>query len=211
MVFSSGKHGWVVAANSETGAELWRTAVGEHNDAEFATGDQIPAPGATPLAVLPGALGGVETPIAYADGQVFAPAVNLAFAFTGSTYEIVGGNLFDGTGTLVALDAATGAINWSVDLPTLILGGATVANDIVFTAGLDGLLRGFNVADGTQVYTFQASAGVNASPAISGDYLFLPAGGFLSPSADTVSPAPELKTELIALKLGAGSATPVAS
>src|SRR5699024_2933545 len=32
MVFTSGKHGYVVGLNRDTGEELWRTAVGEHEN-----------------------------------------------------------------------------------------------------------------------------------------------------------------------------------
>lgn len=209
MVFSSGKHGWVVAANSETGEELWRTAVGQHNENEF-----LQELGADEeITLLPGFIGGVETPMAYANNVVFAPVLNVPFTTTGASGT---GDIFGGTGELTALDASTGEILWSTEIPTMVLGGATVANDVVFTGGLDGLIRGFNVADGSQIFAYQAPAGINTSFAISGDYLYVPAGAPLSPSADTVSPAPDLSQEFIALKLGgevqapAAGATPAA-
>ena len=69
----SGKHGIVVAANSETGEELWRTPVGIHQNNELQELDDEEY-----VEVFPGTLGGVETPLAYANGVVFAPVYNLA-------------------------------------------------------------------------------------------------------------------------------------
>lgn len=204
-VFSSGKHGWVVAANSETGEELWRTAVGEHNENEFLS--ELGAD--EKVVVLPGFIGGVETPMAFSNGVIFAPVLNVPFTATGSEGT---GDIFGGTGELVALDGATGDIKWSTKIPTMVLGGASIANDVVFTGGLDGLIRGFRVDDGTQIFSYQAAAGINTSFAISGDYLYVPAGAPLNPSADTANPAPKMVTALIALKIGGEvQATPVAS
>jgi outer membrane protein assembly factor BamB len=204
MVFSSGKHGWVVAANAETGEELWRTAVGDHNENEF-----LQDLGAEEeIELLPGFIGGVETPMAYGNGVIYAPVLNVPFTTTGVEGT---GDIFGGVGELVALDAATGEITWTVDIPTMVLGGATLVNDLVFTGGLDGLVRGFRIDDGTEVFTYQCPAGINASFAVSGEYLFVPAGGPLSPSVDTAEPAPETSTEFIALRIGGEvQATPAA-
>ena len=87
-------------------------------------------------------------------------------------------------------------------MPTMTLAGVTVANDLLFVGGLDGVVRAFTATDGTQVFTYQATAGINTSFAISGDYLYVPAGAPLVPSTDTVDPAPEMLTAFIALKLG---------
>jgi outer membrane protein assembly factor BamB len=214
VVITSGKHGYVVAVNRETGEELWRTAVGQHkND------DLQELPEEEYVEVLPGTLGGVETPIAYAEGVVFAPVYNMASFYNGGSLDPASVDITKATGQLVALDAATGEILWDVAQPTGTLGAATVVNDVVFTGGLDGVVRGYNTADGTQVFSYQAASGLNAPFAISGDYLYIPAGGPLVPSADTWDPAPETKAELIALKIGgevqatpeAGAATAEAS
>ncbi|HWV35788.1 MAG TPA: PQQ-binding-like beta-propeller repeat protein [Thermomicrobiales bacterium] len=195
VVFSSGKHGFVVAANSETGEELWRTPVGEHNENEFLS--ELGAD--EEITVIPGFIGGVETPIAFANGVIFAPVLNVPFTVNGVEGT---GDIFGGTSELVALDGATGEILWSTPVPTMVLGGATIANDIVFTGGLDGLVRGFRVDDGTQIFAYQAAAGINTSFAISGDFLYVPAGAPLVPSPDSIDTGAEPATELIALKLG---------
>jgi glucose dehydrogenase len=200
MVFSSGKHGWLVAANQDTGEELWRTPVGDHNENEF-----LQELGADEeVEVAPGFLGGTETPMAYVDGVLYLPVINLPFMTTGAEGAPAGGNLFAGTSELVAVSAANGEILWSFEMET-------IANDIAFVGGLDGVVRGISIIDGTQVYTWQAAAGINTSYAISGDYLYVPAGGPLVPSADTVDPAPEAAPGIYALKLGVAEATPQAT
>jgi len=212
MVYASGKHGLVIAANSETGEELWRTAVGRHQNDDL---QELPTDGST-VEVFPGTLGGVETPFAYSEGVIFAPVYNMASVYSQSELDATSIDIANTTGQLVALDAATGDILWDVAQPTGQLAAATVTNDIVFSAVLDGVLHGYSVTDGSELFRFQASAGINAPLGASGDYLLVPAGGPLLPSSDTFSPAPESVQELIVLKIGgtvqatpeAGAATP---
>jgi len=207
IAIGSGKTGTVIAANAETGEELWRAAVGTHQNDEL---QEIPE-GET-VEVYPGTLGGVETPIAYADGVVFVPILNSPGYYTATGTGEGPKSLADSTGELVALDVTTGQAIWDIETPTGLFGGATVANDLVFTGGLDGVIRAYNVADGSQAWGFQAGAGLNAPFAISGDYLFVGAGGPLMPSADTSAPAPESAIELIAFQIGASTeASPAAS
>lgn len=198
IAIGTGKNGLVVAANADTGQELWRTPVGTHSNDDL---QELPADSF--VEVYPGTLGGVETPPAYANGIVFVPLLNLATRYNGSSLDPTSIDLTKATGELVAIDAATGKILWDAKQPTMTLGGATVANDVVFTGGLDGVVRGYNVKDGTQVFTYQASAGLNAPFAVAGDMLLVPAGGPLIPSSDTSSPAPTAASELIAFKIGA--------
>jgi outer membrane protein assembly factor BamB len=198
VVFSSGKHGYILAVDPETGEELWRTAVGQHNENESL---QELGPDES-VEVLPGMFGGLLTPFAYANGMIFAPVMNLPFTVNGVEGTTSGGDFIGPPDELVAVDAATGEIAWSVEIPTMLVGGATVANDVVFTGGLDGVVRGFSVDDGTLVFTYQAAAGINASFAVSGEYLFVPAGYALAPSEDTADPPPEQQFQLIALEIG---------
>jgi alcohol dehydrogenase (cytochrome c) len=162
--------------------------------------------------VLPGTLGGVETPMALANGVVYCPVINLPTEY--SSTALVGFDFTGGTSEMVALDLATGEQLWSAEVQAPLYGGATVAGDIVFSAGIDGVVRGWNTADGTLVWTWQTT-GVNGSPAIVGDMMFVPAGGLFVPSGDTVeTDAANQVAGVYALKLGLGtgdSATPMAS
>jgi len=208
VVISSGKHGLVVATRADNGEELWRTAVGQHKNDDL---QELPTDGST-VEVLPGTLGGVETPIAVADGVIFAPIYNMASVYSASALDATSINIADATGQLVALDVATGEILWDVAQPKGTLAAATVVNDLVFTGGLDGVVRAYKVDDGSQVWTYQATAGLNAPFAISGDYLYIPAGGPLMASEDTTDPAPTPQSQVIALKIGGDvNASPASS
>lgn len=208
IVLTSGKHGNIVAADADTGDQIWRHAVGRHqNDhlTEVPEGEEIE--------VFPGTQGGVQTPMGYANGVVYLPIVNSPSYATPSS--IISGQraLPEATGQLVAIDVATGTILWDIETASPLYGGASIAGDVVFTAGLDGVVRGFNTADGSQVFSYQTTAGINSPLSLSGDYLFASAGTIFFPSADSADPQPERVTGLFALKIG-GTAelpTPVGS
>lgn len=204
VAMSAGKMGVVIAADSDTGEELWRVPVGTHKN------DDVQAlPEDEWVETWPGNLGGVETPLSFSNGMVFAAVNEMPSSYNSTSYKQPLFDLTTGTGLLVALDASTGATAWSVELPTTPFGGTVVANDVVFTGGLDGVVRGHRIDTGEQVFTFQAAAGLNAPFSVSGDYLFVPAGGPFIASDDTADPAPETAQALIALKVGAGAeATP---
>ncbi|MCC6704229.1 MAG: PQQ-binding-like beta-propeller repeat protein [Thermomicrobiales bacterium] len=178
VVLSTGKHGLVVCADQETGEELWRTPVGRHENDDL---QEVPE-GET-VVVYPGALGGVETPFAVADGVVYLPVINLPAEY--SSTALTNMDIMSGTGEMVALDLATGEVLWTVETVTPLYAGATVTTDVVFSAGLDGVVRGFSTADGSQVWTWQTT-GINAPFAAVGDTLLIPAGGLHIPSDDTV-------------------------
>jgi outer membrane protein assembly factor BamB len=197
LAIGSGKAGLVIAANAETGEEIWRVPVGEHN--AYGDGQKLPLPSATPVSILPGPLGGVQGPLAYQDGVVFVTVVNLPLTYSDAAEAF---DLQTASGAVLALDARDGAILWQTDVPTFLAGGATVANDLVFGAGLDGLVRAFKLATGEEVWQWQAPVGINAPLVIAGDLLLVPAGGPFFPPTET----PPGQGALIALRLGGVSA-----
>jgi len=189
-VFGSGKMGTVYAFNRETGAILWDVPVGEHNQTKEL--DVLP-PGTT--TVLPGVLGGVETPMALGDnGVLYVPVVDLSSDWTPTKFDASTFDFSKGKGELVAVDVNTGKILWNKLFNSLNVGAATVVNDLVFTATYDGMIYAFNRNTGEQVWSYQAPAGINGWPAVVGDTIIWPAGVGGTPS-------------LIALKLGATSPT----
>jgi len=208
IAISSGKHGIVVALDRESGDEIWRVPVGKHQNEHIL---EIPDTGES-IEVYPGTLGGVETPMALANGVLYVPVINLSTFYFPTKLDAQKLDFTKGTGELVAIDVNTGATMWNAELIIAPYAAATVANDVVFTAGLDGVVRAFNTADGSAVWTAKTPAGINAPLAITGDYLLVPAGGIFAPSADTDSPAPTQANGLYAFKIGAGGgATPEAS
>ncbi|MEY4508488.1 MAG: Quinoprotein ethanol dehydrogenase [Pseudomonadota bacterium] len=177
LAIGSGKTGTVVAVDRDTnGTRVWRTLVGKHEN------DQLAGyPADAGAIVFPGDLGGVETPIAYADGTVYVSLLNMGRQF----FPDVSGALDEkGTGELLALDAATGIVKWKKELPVIALGSATVVNDLVLTSTAAGILYAFDRATGEQVWMHQAPSGINAPPSVVGDMLIVPlAGGIAGPLA----------------------------
>jgi glucose dehydrogenase len=187
IVIGSGKMGRVYAFNRSTGSILWVAIVGEHLN------DQIASLSNSTTKVYPGYFGGVESPMAYAEGMVFVPYVDLYANYTGS--EIIDAQKFtEGKGGLVAIQVDTGKILWDNKLDSLNVGGATVVNDLVFTATFDGTIYAFQRVSGDQVWRFKAPSGINAWPAVAGDTIVWPCGNGGNPS-------------LVALAHPAGSAT----
>ncbi|MGB3329780.1 MAG: PQQ-binding-like beta-propeller repeat protein [Thermomicrobiales bacterium] len=201
MVFTSGKHGYVAAVHRSSGQEVWRRAVGKHmNDGLSVLPDEL-------IDVYPGLWGGVQSPMAFADGVLYAIALNWSTQFSATGIAGISAEGFDlttSTSTLIALDGATGDYIWQTELPIGVAGsGPVIANDLVFVGSLDGVVRAFTIADGKQVWMTQASAGINAPFAIAGDMLLVPAGSFIVPSSDSPNPVPGLNLSLIAYKVGA--------
>ncbi len=174
IAIGSGKTGNVVAVRQDTGEVLWKTPVGKHqNDAP---GQPLPEDGST-VEVYPGSLGGVETPMAYANGVLFAAYLDYPQYQTSTGMDTTVSVGYDqGQGGLVAIDVTTGSILWDIQLDTLPVAAATVANDLVFTGGIDGTFAAYSVATGERVWSYEADNGFNAPPAIAGDYLFVAAG-----------------------------------
>ncbi len=70
VVLGAGKAGRVIAWDRRTKQRLWTAVVGVHRN------DLGPLPRRR-VTVCPGLLGGVETPMAYADGRLYVPVVDL--------------------------------------------------------------------------------------------------------------------------------------
>lgn len=202
VVYTSGKHGYVVAAHRSSGQEIWRTPVGLHRNDGM---QELPLGTENGVEVFPGLMGGVQSPIAYKDGVVFVANFNYSITMAGDTFIYDPERGFeDATANLVAIDGATGQIIWDVELPTGIAGpGPTIANDLLFTGTLDGIVRAFSLADGSQVWSMQTAAGLNAPFAVAGDQLFVPTGTFITPSVDSAETVPNYYPALIAFQIGA--------
>jgi outer membrane protein assembly factor BamB len=170
LVLGAGKAGRVIAWDRETRRRRWSTAVGLHRN------DVGPLP-AGRVTVCPGLLGGVETPMAYADGRLFVPVVDLCgWGSATSRQQLTSVDPSRGKGRLVALDAATGRRLWERRLPSPSFGCATVSGDVVLASTYDGALYGFTAEEGRLVWRARMRAGVNACPAVLGDLVVLGAG-----------------------------------
>ena len=140
------------------------------------------------VTVCPGLLGGVETPMAYAESRLFVPVVDLCgWGSAVARQNVASIDPARGKGRLVALNAATGRPLWQRRLPSPSFGCATVAGDVVFTSIYDGVVYAFATRDGSLLWQTRMRAGVNACPAVAGDTLLVGAG-IPRPNGD----APEL-------------------
>jgi alcohol dehydrogenase (cytochrome c) len=169
LVFGAGKAGRVIAWDRGTRRRRWTAVVGMHRN------DLGPLPRRR-VTVCPGLLGGVETPMAFADGRLFVPVVDLCgWGSATSRQQLTTVDPSRGRGRLVALDAATGHILWERRLRSPDFGCATVSNDLVFTSTFDGSVYAF-ATGGTLVWHERMRAGVNACPAVVGDLVLFGAG-----------------------------------
>jgi outer membrane protein assembly factor BamB len=169
-VFGAGKAGRVIAWDRETRTRIWETKVGLHRN------DTGPLP-PDRVVICPGLLGGVETPMAYADGRLFVPVVDLCGYGSATTRQpVTTADPAKGRGRLVALDGETGRRMWERRFPSPAFGCATVANDVVFTATYDGTVYGLDVRTGRTLWHARMRAGINACPAVVGDTLLVGAG-----------------------------------
>jgi outer membrane protein assembly factor BamB len=192
IVVGAGKGGHVIAFDRQTGSQLWNTAVGLHSN-----DDLTAIPSGQTVTVAPGIFGGVETPMALANGVLYVPVVNLPTDFTDTSFSIP--NVTKGTGELDAIDVNSGRILWTSKLDSLAVGSALVAGDLVFTSTFNGKVLAFDRASGKQVWSWQAPGGTNGFITAAGDRLLVPVGLGASPM-------------LVALKLGAtGSTSPTAT
>jgi len=175
VVYGAGKAGIVYAWNAKNGRLVWKRAVGVHRN------DLGPLPKRR-VSVCPGLYGGVETPMAYAHGRLFVPIVDLCMQGSATGYEPLQNVDIAkrGRGELTALDAATGKPAWTTHFRIPVFACATVANDVVFTATLDGHVYGLAASDGRILWQTRMRAAVNACPAVDGDQLIVGAGADFS-------------------------------
>ncbi|MBY0277527.1 PQQ-binding-like beta-propeller repeat protein [Candidatus Binatia bacterium] len=169
IAVATGKAGFVIGHDADTGDVLWTTSVGVHEN------DQLTALGGR-TQVLPGLFGGVLTPPAAADGVVYVAVVNSPAIYEPELSIGLGGAFGTMNGQAVAIDAATGTILWDVPLPGDPFGGMTVVNDLVITGVYQGTVLALDRATGETVWTWQAPGGINGWPAIADDLMLWPIG-----------------------------------
>ena len=181
LVFGAGKGGRVVAWDRGAHTRLWSRAVGSHLH------DLGPLP-MHPATVCPGLLGGVLTPMAYADGRLFVPVVELCSQESAVTSKSAfARSPAQGKGTVYALDARTGTTVWQRHLASAPFGCATVARDAVIVPMYDGRVTAFAAGDGRTLWHTQLRAGNNSCPAVGGDLLVIGAGAKYPRAANPVT------------------------
>jgi outer membrane protein assembly factor BamB len=192
IVIASGKFGRVVGLDPATGDVLWNTPVGRHenDDLQSFSGE---------IVVYPGYVGGVTTPLAVADGVVYAAVVNAPSELPAPAIDFRpdSPNFAVDNGQMVAVDASDGRVLWDVDVDGQAFGAATVVNDLVFGSTLTGELFALDRTTGAKRWSAQLDTGINGWPAVAGDTIVVPAGVDLG----TGTP------KLVAYRLRSGSTT----
>jgi outer membrane protein assembly factor BamB len=206
IVIDGGKAGILIAVNAETGKLVWKTPVGVHNgnDEIGVEVEKNPAKVKYPWTDEPGDLGGIESQLASNGKTVFAAVNNLAVKYTGPTEadaEFVGG-IAAGTGELVAVNEATGAVEWDAKLPSSAYGAASIENDVVFTTTFNGTLYAFETTTGKELWKTKLSAGTNTPVTIDEDTVI---------TAGTFPQAPGQKALITAYRLGATGTLPTST
>lgn len=174
VVVGAGKGAVVVGIDPESGTRLWTTPVGVHRNDDL---EALPGP----TEVTPGTFGGILTPPATADGVVYAAVLHAPTVLRPDETAYFGADLGVNDGQVVAVDAATGELRWSTDVPGDPLGGVTVVNDLVLTALLDGRLVALSRADGEIVWIEDTGGGINGWMSVAGDLLVVPVGNAQPP------------------------------
>jgi glucose dehydrogenase len=169
VVVSAGKSGEVVGLDPDTGHVLWQRPVGKHQH------DTDPALKG-PTEVYPGTYGGIETPPATADGIAYVATLNSPTKLEPDKPSYFGSQLGTGNGEVVAINAANGHVVWDTTVPGDPLGGATVVNDLVFTALLDGTILALRRDTGAIVWRHKADGGINGWLSATADTLYVPVG-----------------------------------
>lgn len=168
MVVHSGKLGRVRAFDPATHEPVWDVAVGMHQNDDLETFDGD-------IKIMPGSVGGVETPIALADSTIYAVVVNAPIGYTADKSAFgLGVELGSYPSEMVALDARTGELKWSTELPGDAFGAATVVNDLVITTTLAGKFVALKRDTGSMVFQYQLPGGTNGWPAVVDNTILLP-------------------------------------
>lgn len=180
VVISAGKSGVVVGLDPGTGKPRWTTKVGVHDNDDLKALDG-------PTTITPGTYGGVLTPPANADGTVYVATVNAPAKLPPDATAYFGAEMGQQPGEVVAIDAASGKIEWSTKVPGDPLGGATVVNDLVFTALLDGTVVALDRGDGELVWKKRLAGGINGWLSVAGDTIVVPVGNAQPPQLVALS------------------------
>ncbi|HEX2265051.1 MAG TPA: PQQ-binding-like beta-propeller repeat protein, partial [Solirubrobacterales bacterium] len=176
LAIGAGKAGVVIALDRETGTVAWRRAVGTHNghdaDSILAMNGQHEAL-ESPATVFPGMTGGVIAPMATDGSALFVPIVNNAMIVAADKEPRMSPS---SSGEIVALDLASGEVEWKRVLPAPAYGATTTVNDIVLATTYDGTIYALETDDGQVAWQEKLPAGTNTGVTVAGDTVIAPAG-----------------------------------
>jgi outer membrane protein assembly factor BamB len=209
VVIDGGKAGILIELSAQTGKLLWKLPVGAHsghdNDGLLTENAKPASPSPLPAKfnLEPGVFGGIESQLATNGTTAFAAVNNLAVPISvkgvAESSSAFIASIGKATGEMIAVNQATGKIEWDDKLPSSPYGAAAVTNNVVFTTTYHGDLYAFNAATGAILLRTPLSAQTNAPVTIDGDYVIVGAGLAVSSAQRPL---------IIAYKLGAKGKLP---
>lgn len=182
LPFGSGE---VVAALKQTGIRVWGAAIaGERRGRAYAlvsdiTGDPVVVGPVTYVGTNAGRTAAISTSLGERIWTANEGALGPVLPVGGSVF------LVNDEARLVRLDAATGEVIWSVEMPYYTKKkikrraeiyphyGPVLAGGRLVVASGDGLLRFFNPVDGALLATVEVPGGAAAQPALAGGQLYV--------------------------------------
>lgn len=186
LVVIAGRAGIVIALDRNSGKLIWKRPVGVHNghdnDGLIAMRGEYSRL-KLPMTVYPGPNGGVSSPASTDGSTIFVPVVNESANLI--TQQVSANEERGANGEIVALDAATGVIEWRHQMNEPAAGATTVVNDLVFANSIDGTLYALDKASGGTAWQTTLPAGMVAGVAVGGDTVLVPAGLERSPGQES--------------------------
>ncbi len=169
LVVGAGEDGHVTAYDRVSGVILWESTVGRNENSNL---ERIPDSGIT---TWPGALGGVQAPMAVADGHVFVASNELPTSYMpwGITSSL---DLAGARGRLTAINLSTGRTTWQLSLDSAPSGGVTVVGDVVVTATFNGIVLVRDRATGRAIDQRFLAGPITSTPAVAGETMVWHAG-----------------------------------
>jgi polyvinyl alcohol dehydrogenase (cytochrome) len=142
-----------------------------------------------------GALGGMEGTSAVANGMIAVPATNWPDPSAPAT------------GMVTVVDAATGAVQWTATQPAPAPAPVSISQDLLFQAGIEGVLHAYGLATGTELWRVDLGASVSGGIAIASGLVVL--GAATPPFAPFVKAGNAVHAFVLTATATPAPATPV--
>jgi polyvinyl alcohol dehydrogenase (cytochrome) len=143
-----------------------------------------------------GPLGGMEGTSAVANGLVAVPATNWPDPSSPAT------------GTVTVLDTASGAVQWAVQQPAPAPAPVSISQDVLFQAGIEGVLHAYELGTGTELWRADLGASVSGGIAVASGLVVL--GAATPPFAPFVKPGNTVRAFVLAPTATPAPSTPTA-
>ena len=161
----------LVAVNATTGSKIWNYSITKSILSVPAVVDGVAYVGVNNMGGGSADVGVLA--VNATTGTLLWTFYELNLSITSSP-AVINGLLYIGSSTtssitskLYALNAHTGQLVWSQDIPSQTNSSPAVANNMVYIGSTNGTIYAFNAQTGAQVWSYKTGNGISSSPAIS--------------------------------------------